>query len=243
MPEPLWISHRGYKRSDPENTLGAFRAAVARGFTALETDLRLTADGHIVLHHDPNLRRMTGDLREVAALRRVELASLTVTGGGRLLFFDEFLEEFPGQSWVFDVKPETGAEVIKSLGELAKGRGLTDLLVAQAKFVTWTRRQELLLQKHFPRAVCYAREPECWRAGLALLARARPLMGLRSSRTYALPPRLGRISLYTPQNVETFHRAGAKVIAFLPETAAEVAQALKSGVDEILTNGDIEELQ
>lgn len=46
------IAHRGDCTSFPENTLQAFNAAVDRGFLAIETDLNLTKDGHVVLFHD-----------------------------------------------------------------------------------------------------------------------------------------------------------------------------------------------
>ena len=72
-PAPLWISHRGYKAHAVENTRAAFEAAVAHGFTALETDLRRTRDGHLVLHHDPTLDRLAGDPRVVAGLTRAQL--------------------------------------------------------------------------------------------------------------------------------------------------------------------------
>jgi glycerophosphoryl diester phosphodiesterase len=47
--------HRGARGLAPENTLTAFRAALAAGVTTLETDLALTRDGVLVLSHDPRL--------------------------------------------------------------------------------------------------------------------------------------------------------------------------------------------
>ncbi len=50
---PLIIAHRGASADAPENTLAAFALAWEQGADAIETDLRLTADGVIVAHHDP----------------------------------------------------------------------------------------------------------------------------------------------------------------------------------------------
>ena len=50
--KPGWISHRGYKANAVENTGKAFATAVDIGFSALETDLRITKDHQIVLIHD-----------------------------------------------------------------------------------------------------------------------------------------------------------------------------------------------
>ena len=63
--------HRGTRGLAPENTLAAFRKAIAIGVTTLETDLALTADNVLVLVHDPRLSR-----------------ALTRTGGGRWLAED-----------------------------------------------------------------------------------------------------------------------------------------------------------
>ena len=47
--------HRGARGLAPENTLAAFRAALAIGVTTLETDLALTRDGVLVISHEPHL--------------------------------------------------------------------------------------------------------------------------------------------------------------------------------------------
>jgi glycerophosphoryl diester phosphodiesterase len=60
MRAPLGFAHRGGRAHAPENTLEAFRRALANGATALESDAWITADGVVVLDHDgvaPGLRR------------------------------------------------------------------------------------------------------------------------------------------------------------------------------------------
>lgn len=52
---PLVIGHRGSPRSAAENTLASFRVAGDEGADWVETDLRCTADGVVVLHHDADL--------------------------------------------------------------------------------------------------------------------------------------------------------------------------------------------
>lgn len=46
------VAHRGSSYVAPENTLGAFRTAWKDGADGIEGDFRLTADGHVVCHHD-----------------------------------------------------------------------------------------------------------------------------------------------------------------------------------------------
>lgn len=59
-PKPYIMAHRGASDLAPENTLAAFRRAVADGADLIETDLWLTRDGVLVCHHDETLTRLTG---------------------------------------------------------------------------------------------------------------------------------------------------------------------------------------
>ena len=45
-------AHRGVSASYPENTMEAFRAAIAMGVDQIETDVHVTKDGELVLVHD-----------------------------------------------------------------------------------------------------------------------------------------------------------------------------------------------
>lgn len=54
------IGHRGARGLAPENTLAALQAGLAQGVDMLELDVRLTQDGVVVVHHDPQLH-VTGE--------------------------------------------------------------------------------------------------------------------------------------------------------------------------------------
>ena len=65
---PITFAHRGGRADDaPENSLVAFRRALELGATGLESDARLSADGHVVLVHGSAVR---------AGLRRVKVRTL-----------------------------------------------------------------------------------------------------------------------------------------------------------------------
>ena len=46
------VGHRGFPHVAPQNTLSSFRAAIAAGADGVETDVQLTKDGEMVIHHD-----------------------------------------------------------------------------------------------------------------------------------------------------------------------------------------------
>lgn len=56
---PLVIAHRGVPVAAPENSLASFALAQAAGADVLETDLRISTDGEIMLFHDASLARMS----------------------------------------------------------------------------------------------------------------------------------------------------------------------------------------
>lgn len=56
------IGHRGAKQELPENTLPAFKRAFERGADAIELDVHATADGVVVVHHDPSAHLPNGAL-------------------------------------------------------------------------------------------------------------------------------------------------------------------------------------
>ncbi|MHC3470118.1 glycerophosphodiester phosphodiesterase [Streptomyces sp. 7R007] len=64
----LAVAHRGDPRGAVENTLEAVRLADKAGADAIEVDLRRTADGVVVLHHDDDLRRLWGSAELIADL-------------------------------------------------------------------------------------------------------------------------------------------------------------------------------
>lgn len=55
MPKILIIAHRGLHKTARENTLEAFQKAIEAGADMIELDVRRTADGQLIVTHDPNI--------------------------------------------------------------------------------------------------------------------------------------------------------------------------------------------
>ncbi len=75
------FAHRGLHGPDtgPENSLAAFDAAMTAGY-GIECDVRLLADGEVVVFHDADLARLTGRAGRIEDLRTPDLRELRLAG-------------------------------------------------------------------------------------------------------------------------------------------------------------------
>ena len=73
---PFISAHRGFSTRAPENTLPALQAALDAGADVAEIDVKLTADGHLVLMHDDTLNRTTTGSGPVLAMTLEEIRKL-----------------------------------------------------------------------------------------------------------------------------------------------------------------------
>jgi glycerophosphoryl diester phosphodiesterase len=96
--------HRGARGLAPENTLAAFRTAMALGVTTFETDLAVTRDGVLVISHDPALnpdlvRGPDGKWLATAgpAIRTLTAADLATYDIGRVNPESRYAKQFPEQ--------------------------------------------------------------------------------------------------------------------------------------------------
>ena len=235
----VWISHRGLKTHHVENTLAAFEDAIAGGYQHLETDLRSTADGQIVLLHDPDLARLVGRPMLVATSTASELRELRVSDGQGLLFFDEFMNRFGQYGLTFDIKPEDGERTLAIMAGWLRAQKSPDELLQRYRFLFWRREQQSWWQTEFPAAKCLATEAECIWAGLAMAFRLPLPRAVRPGQTYAVTHSFGGVVTMRPSVVARYHSRGAKTLAYLPKDAREIQAALAAGVDEILCYGPI----
>ncbi len=76
LPLPVIFAHRGASAQAPENTLAAFELACDQGAPAIELDAKLSADGEVVIIHDPTVDRTTNGHGRVAGLSLAALREL-----------------------------------------------------------------------------------------------------------------------------------------------------------------------
>jgi len=112
-PYPRAFVHRGWHYEDlegMENSLAAFRRAVAEGYHYLETDVHATSDGVVIVQHDPDLNRTTDSAGVVARLPWSVVRTAKIGGREPVSRLEDVLEELPDAFFNIDVKAESAVE-------------------------------------------------------------------------------------------------------------------------------------
>lgn len=123
------VGHRGNRAHAPEETLPALLEAVALGVDALEFDLHLSRDGHLVLMHDPTLDRTTAETgkvadRTLAELQRIDAGYRFTKDGGKsfpwrnrgatIMAFDDVVDALPRDlPLIIEIKTATATEAVR----------------------------------------------------------------------------------------------------------------------------------
>lgn len=103
LPQPVVFAHRGACAHAPENTLAAFELALTHQADAIELDVKLSADGRVVVMHDSTVDRTTNGNGRVRDLSLAELKTLDAGG--------YFADQYKGE------KIPTLEEVFEALGK------------------------------------------------------------------------------------------------------------------------------
>jgi glycerophosphoryl diester phosphodiesterase len=116
---PLVAAHRGGAALWPENSLTAFRGAIALGVDALEFDVHLTADGEPVVIHDATLDRTTTGSGPVRAMTTAELRTVRLLDRAGM----PSEERVPSLAEVLDLAMPSSAMVLPEIKvDLLRGR-------------------------------------------------------------------------------------------------------------------------
>lgn len=93
-----YFAHRGlFNKIDPENSVEAFDNAIKRGF-GIELDVQFSKDKQLVVFHDDNLKRVTGDRRNVCNVEYKELQTLKLSNTEKTIpLFKDILKKIDGK--------------------------------------------------------------------------------------------------------------------------------------------------
>lgn len=256
------VAHRGASEDAPEHTLAAYRKAIEDGADALECDVRLTADGHLVCVHDRRVNRTSNGRGAVSALELADLTTLDFGSWKTKEARDAWQAREEDPDW--EVRPEdreeTSVLTLERLLELVSDAGRRVELAIETKHPTrWAGQVEerlLALLKTFgldapsSAAESPVRIMSFSARSLHRVRAAAPTMPtvylmqfvsprLRDGR---LPAGVGiagpsmRIVRSHPGYVERLKRAGHQVHVWTVNEPGDVDVCVELGVDAIITN-------
>ncbi len=201
------FAHRGlHGEGAAENTMTAFERACTAGF-GIELDVQLSRDGYVVVFHDEDLLRMTGDPRRVEELDLQELQSLALPFGERIPLFEGVLARINGRTPLL-VELKNGkrnAELCeKTYGLLKRYSGRYMIESFNPLIVRWFRRHargvlrgQLVssMENYMPR---FEKGAAWLLAGLGLNFVARPDFVAYDVQANFISPRIQRALFNTP---------------------------------------------
>jgi glycerophosphoryl diester phosphodiesterase len=225
------LAHRGRvgaPAGDRDNTLAAFALAIAAGADGVELDVRVSADGVPVVHHDPDVEGL-GPLHLVRAgdlpdwLPTLETALATCAGAA----VDVEMKNSPAEAGhdPAETAARAGAEILAACLGTAAGPAL---------------------------AIVSA----FWPASIEAVHDARPGLttGLLAFPGFHAPEALDRAAglgcravlpfgAGGPELVEAAHRRGVAVVCWGVDSSADLAAAGAAGVDGVITDEPVRALE
>jgi len=230
---PLILGHRGASAEAPENTLAAFRLALARGADGVELDVWRCATGEIVVIHDEDTGRTCG-MR--CAVPDAPLSALRALDAGawkgerfraeRIPLLSEVLEALPGAVINVELKARTG----RPDPGLAQGvaRALADARAGERAIVSsFDFRLVAAFREASPRVATGLLFEPAWHWPLRVaLARWR----LRPSAVH--PDK----ALCTPARLAAWQAAGLAVNVWTVDAPVEVERLARAGAAALIAN-------
>jgi glycerophosphoryl diester phosphodiesterase len=228
------MAHRGGARHPDlaglENTLFAFRHAVALGYRYLETDVHVTRDGSLVAFHDSVLDRMTDRPGELASLHADELAEARIAGEHAVPSMAELLEELPGCRFNIDLKAPGS---VAALADLLDRTNAHERVCVGSFSSASLHRFRRLTGGRVATSAAPVEVAQFLSTSWPVLRRLvrRPPFGVLQ-----IPRRRGRVPLVTRSLVRRAHAAGVHVHVWTVDEASEMEELLDLGVDGLITD-------
>jgi len=240
VPSPRVLAHRGLVSADAaaqgivENSFAAVAAAHAAGAEIVESDCHLTADGVVVLVHDDDLTRITGDPRRIADVSLAELETLMADRGG-LITLAQALDAFPTLRFNLDAKaegvaPRMGREIAPHADR-----------VLVASFSDSRRLQTLSAASAAGAGIRPATSAGTGRVSrllvaLALRSRTGVARLLNGIDALQVPERQGALRIVTPRLIAAAHQHGVEVHVWTVNAPADMRRLIDMGVDGVVTD-------
>ncbi len=231
---PLVLGHRGASAEAPENTLAAFRLALAQGADGVELDVWRCGSGEVVVIHDEDTARTCGARLAVpeAPLERLRALDAgawrgAAHAGERIPLLEEALAAVPGAVVNVELKARPGR------GDRALAREVAAVIAA-------ARAEARVIVSSFDFALVAAFRAAAPGVATGLLFEAAwhrrlrvPMAAWRLDPSALHPDR----RLCTPGRLAGWVAGGRAVNVWTVDEPAEVARLARAGVAGLICNG------
>ncbi len=252
-------AHQGGAWEGPSSTLHAITSALEAGATAIELDVHATADGKLVVCHDPTVDRTTEGAGRIADLpwesvRALDNAYWWAPGADvapgldpddypfrgrspedrrfRIALLEEVLHEFPGVVLNLDIK-QTGPAVApyeEALATVLRRHGRTDDVIVASFLDTATDAFSTFAPEIPTSAGTMAV------AGFTHAVRAGETPAPMRHVALQVPASFGDLPLVDRRFVDVAHEQGLAVHVWTIEEESEMERLCRLGVDGIITD-------
>lgn len=220
------MAHRG-SNTKAENSVQSFKEAVELGYTYIETDVRATKDGVLVVLHDASLKRVSGVQRPISELTWEEAsAQIKLSDGSRIPRMIDILEQFP--TTYFNIDPKSD-DAVDPLIEVIKSSGSTHRVCIGS----FSRRRVRRLQQGLGPSLCTS--PGGWAMATTLIF-ALVAPGRQSSYQCLQVPMIFRPRWFGSWLVRRIHAAGLDVHVWTVNDRSTIERALDVNVDGIISD-------
>lgn len=215
-------AHRGASHYAPENTMMSFYLGIQMGANGIETDVHRSKDGIIVLFHDDELQRVTGQNGAVSDYTYEQLQSLSVKKGDlfdKIPSFEDFLQHFAFRNITFAIELKQ-ADIVKETADL-----IYKYQIESKTVVTSFQYEELLKMRQYA--------PELETGYLTSEVSEELLIDMRKQGITELCP---KADILSADKVAYWQSLGFRVRAWGISDESIMKLAYDSGVDGMTVN-------
>lgn len=226
--QPAVIAHRGSSFSAPENTVAAAQLAWQQQADAVELDIYLTSDSRVMVMHDGNTKRTTGQSYKISETSAEVLRTLDAGSWKsdqykeeKIPFLEEMIATVPkGKKMVIEIK--CGQEVFPALEKIVKKCGKKKQLV----FIAFDWATIVKAKQIFPKNNCY------WLSSSAAAVQEK----IGEAVTNKLDGLNLNNKIVDEAIVKKAKEAGLEMLSWTVDDPAEAKRLVQLGVTGITTN-------
>jgi glycerophosphoryl diester phosphodiesterase len=221
----LVVAHRGSSKAAPENSMSAFRQAIADGTDWIELDVQETADGEVVVFHDSDFMRMAGVGLKIWDATTADLQQIDIGSRFSPAFRDErvptlgaVLDACKGRAGVV-IELKTyghGQQLEERVARIVDERGMAGQIAVMSLELDQVRKMKAL-------------RPD-WKVGLLMSVTAGDLQSSGADFLAVNAAFSGR------RFVRSAHLRGTKVYAWTVNDASAMSAMIGRGVDGLITD-------